>query len=259
MRKAERQSLASLVGRIVAAIDAADAIGHPFPHLQFRDFFPDALYPDLLAQLPSAGDYRPMSGRSKTSDSSRVKMDLFPEHIRHLPASKRRIWSLVGRALCSRQVGEAFRRKLLPGLRARFGELAPSIGFYPIPVLTRDVSGYQIGVHPDTHWKGLTVQIYLPEDSSIEDVGTLFHSGSKGAGFRREKQIPFAPNSGYAFAVGEDTFHSVDPVGDHVTTRDSILLTYFVDQSLLQILRNRFKRLGNLILAELKFLVRSQG
>ena len=105
----------------------------------------------------------------------------------------------------------------------------------------------------------MTVQIYLPGDASIEDVGTLFHSGSKTAGFQREKQIPFAPNSGYAFAVGEDTFHSVDPVGDHVKTRDSILLTYFVDHSLLQILRNRFKRLGNLILGELKFLGRSLG
>jgi hypothetical protein len=248
-----------LVGGIVAAIDAADVIDYPFSHLQFRDFFPDSLYPELLAQLPSALDYRPMSGRSKTSDLLRVKMDLFPEQIRHLPASKRRIWSLVGRALCSGEVGEAFRRKLLPGLSARFGGMANSIRFYPIPVLTRDVSGYQIGVHPDTHWKGMTIQIYLPADTSIEDVGTLFHSGSKASGFQREKQIPFAPNSGYAFAVGEDTYHSVDPVGDHVTTRDSILLTYFVDHSMLQILRNRLKRLGNLILAELKSLGRSLG
>jgi hypothetical protein len=197
-----------------------------------------------------------MSGRSRTRDSLRIKMDLFPEQIRHLPRSKKRVWLLVGQALCSKRVGEAFRRKLLPGLRERFGARAQSIRFYPIPILTRDVPGYHIGVHPDTHWKGMTIQIYLPPDDAIENVGTLFHSGSKALGFQREKQIPFVPNSGYAFAVGEKTYHSVDLVGSHVVTRDSILLTYFVDQSMLQIVRNRLKRLGNLILGELKALAR---
>ncbi len=62
----------------------------------------------------------------------------------------------------------------------------------------------------------------------------------------------FAPNSGYAFAVGTDTWHSADPVGPEVKTRDSILLTYFVDNSLLQILRNRGKRFGNFILNEVR-------
>ena len=163
---------------------------------------------------------------------------------------------MVGQALCSKEVGDAFRRKLAPGLWDRFGEHAKTMRFYPIPVLTRDVPGYQIGVHPDTHWKGMTIQIYLPNDASIADVGTLFHSGSKALGFQKEKQIPFLPNSGYAFAVGQSTYHSVDPVGEHVVTRDSILLTYFVDQSILQMLRNRFKRLGNLVLAEFKALAR---
>ena len=41
--------------------------------------------------------------------------------------------------------------------------------------------------------------------------------------------MSFAPNSGYAFAVGTDTWHSADAVGPEVKTRDSILLTYFVD------------------------------
>ncbi len=245
-----------LVDHIVAVINAAEEIGEPFHHLQFQDLFPEDLYDDLQAVMPSSGDYRPMSGRSKTRDSLRIKMDLLPEHIRHLPRPKRRLWSMVGQALCSQEVGDAFRRKLAPGLWDRFGEHAKTMRFYPIPILTRDVPGYQIGVHPDTHWKGMTIQIYLPNDASIADVGTLFHSGSKALGFQKEKQIPFLPNSGYAFAVGQSTYHSVDPVGEHVVTRDSILLTYFVDQSILQMLRNRFKRLGNLVLAEFKALAR---
>jgi hypothetical protein len=37
-----------------------------------------------------------------------------------------------------------------------------------------------------------------------------------------------------------------------VTTRDSILLTYFVDQGAMKFFRNRFKRVGNFILNEVR-------
>jgi hypothetical protein len=62
----------------------------------------------------------------------------------------------------------------------------------------------------------------------------------------------FAPNTGYAFAVGEDTWHSADTVGPEVATRDSILLTYFVDAGALRYLRNRGKRVGNFLLDQAK-------
>ncbi len=41
-------------------------------------------------------------------------------------------------------------------------------------------------------------------------------------------------------------------VGPEVKTRDSILLTYFVDAGLVRYLRNRGKRLGNFVLNELR-------
>jgi hypothetical protein len=68
--------------------------------------------------------------------------------------------------------------------------------------------------------------------------------------------MKFAPNTGYAFAVGDNTWHSADPVGVEVTTRDSILLTYFVDAGLLRLLRNRGKRVGNFLLSEARHMVR---
>jgi hypothetical protein len=37
-----------------------------------------------------------------------------------------------------------------------------------------------------------------------------------------------------------------------VKTRDSILLTYFVDAGVLRILRNRGKRIGNFVLSEFR-------
>jgi hypothetical protein len=56
--------------------------------------------------------------------------------------------------------------------------------------------------------------------------------------------------------VSDASWHSADPVHDKVTTRDSILLTYFVDQGALRALRNRSKRVGNFLLNEARSVVR---
>jgi len=251
-----RLAVDRLSASIVSSIDAATISDAPFVHLTFEHVFPDDVYALMLANMPEATDYRPMHGRSKGHDltdgtHTRVKIDLFPEYIRHLPPHKRAVWDLVGRALCSQPVKEAFKRRLAGPLACRFGKR--KVGMYPIPILTRDIPGYQITPHTDTRWKGITVQLYLPRDRSTTHIGTIFHDKhadwSCGA---KAKQMSFAPNSGYAFAVGTDTWHSADPVGQEVKTRDSILLTYFVDQGALRFFRNRGKRFGNFVLSEVR-------
>jgi hypothetical protein len=229
---------------VVRAIDAAPAYETPFYHLILDRVFPDDVYAAMLANMPEASDYRPMHGRSKGHDlpdgtHTRVKIDLFPEYIRHLPPEKRALWNVVGRALCSGEVRDAFMRRLAPALKRRFGAEHAKTGMFPIPVLTRDIPGYLITPHTDTHWKGITVQLYLPRDASATHIGTIFHERLADGSLPKRTQMRFAPNTGYAFAVGDNTWHSADPVGSEVTTRDSILHTYFVDAGLLRILRNR--------------------
>ncbi|WP_022724512.1 hypothetical protein [Rhodopseudomonas sp. B29] len=247
----------ALIQHIVAAIDRARVEPKPFYHLEFDGIFPDEVYAKMLEALPNSRDYRPMHGRSKGNDladgtHTRVKIDLFPEYIRHLPTGKRAIWRVVGAALCSEPVKDAFRRKLAPALEKRFGAGFQSVGMFPIPILTRDIPGYKITPHTDTHWKGITVQLYLPRDEANTDIGTIFHDVLPDGSMPKARQMRFAPNSGYAFAVGNDTWHSADPVHDRVETRDSILLTYFVDQGPLKVLRNRGKRVGNFLLNEIR-------
>jgi hypothetical protein len=181
-----------------------------------------------------------------------VKIDLFPEYIRGLPPEKRTVWDVVGAALCSKAVKDAFVRRLAPGLSARFGADFAKFGMYPVPILTRDIPGYRITPHPDTHWKGITVQLYLPRDDSTTHIGTIFHDHLPDGSMPKRKQMKFAPNTGYAFAVDKETWHSADPVGTEVTTRDSILLTYFVDAGALRFFRNRGKRIGNFVLNEFR-------
>jgi hypothetical protein len=214
----------------------------------------------MLDAMPSSRDYRALPGRGGSNlradgSSTRVKIDLFPEYIRHFPREKRPVWQAIGQALCSAPVRDAFVRQLAPELERRFGPDYKNVGLYPIPILTRDIPGYLIRPHTDTHWKGITVQFYLPRDEAWTDIGTIFHGGKKG-NLTRAKQMRFAPNSGYAFAVSDASWHSADPVHDKVTTRDSILLTYFVDQGALRALRNRSKRVGNFLLNEARSVVR---
>jgi hypothetical protein len=251
----------NLISAVVANIDAARAAEAPFFHLEFDRVFPDDVYGAMIAQMPNAADYRPLPGRNKGNiredgSSTRVKIDLFPEYTRHLPEPKRTTWDLVGRALCSAEVQAAFMRRLAPGLKRRFGDGFADTGMYPIPVLTRDIPGYRITPHTDTQWKGITVQLYLPPDDANTHIGTIFHDRLPDGSLPKACQMKFAKNSGYAFAVGDNTWHSADPVGAEVTTRDSILLTYFVDAGLLRFLRNRTKRVGNFVRNEVKHLIR---
>ncbi len=250
-------SLVRVIDHIASRILAARAVERPFHHLELDRIFPDDVYAAMLHALPVDADYRRMSGRSKGHDKpdgtpTRVKIDLFPEYIRHLPRDKRQVWGMIGRALRSWPVEAAFAERLAPGLEKRFGTNFAKIGFYPIPILTRDIPGYRITPHTDTHWKGITVQLYLPRDERNAHIGTIFHERLPDGSLRRVSQVRFTPNSGYAFAVGDDTWHSADPVGPEVETRDSILLTYFVDAGPVRFMRNRGKRIGNFVRNEVR-------
>jgi hypothetical protein len=257
----DKRDINRVIQHVAGAIAGSSQLKEPFFHLQISNIFPADVYAQMLEAMPVKGDYRVMSGRTKSTRTmdgggTRTKIDLFPEYIRHLPPEKQQVWQGIGRALRSREVRDAFMQRLAPGLQRRFGEDYRKVGMYPIPILMRDVPGYRIGIHPDTHWKGITIQFYLPRDNSIEHIGTIFHRRTGHKTYEKASQMKFSPNTGYAFAVDQDTYHSVDTVGPEVTTRDSILLTYFVDHTPLQVLRNRGKRLGNFILNEIRSLAR---
>ena len=257
-RRAEAAKLASY---IVQSIEQAKASEKPFYHLQFERVFPDDIYAAMIREMPMAHEYRALPGRDNVNilddgSATRVKIDLFPEYIRNLPAQKRELWDIVGRALCSNEVRDAFVRRLAPALERRFGPDYQDIGMFPIPILTRDVPKYKITPHTDTKWKGITVQFYLPPDDTTKHIGTIFHEKLLDGSMPKTTKMPFSPNTGYAFAVGSDTWHSADPVGPEVKTRDSILHTYFVDSGPLRVFRNRSRRVGNFIGNEVRNLVR---
>jgi hypothetical protein len=243
---------------VAESVQKARTDDDPFYHLAFDRVFPPDFYAEMLRTIPKENDYRAMSGKSKMGSSrpdgkpTRTKIDLFPEYIRHLPSEKFAVWDVVGRALRSDEVRNALTQKLGRGLQKRFGQNFANVGMYPVPILTRDIPGYRVFKHTDSLWKGITVQLYLPADDSNTHIGTIFHDRLPDGTKPKKKQMPFTPNSGYAFAVDNDTWHSAKPVGPEVKTRDSILLTYFVDRGVWRKLRNRARRAGNFLLNELR-------
>ena len=120
---------------VAASVDAARVSEQPFYHLVLDRIFPDDVYAMMLRAMPEVSDYRPMHGRAKGHDladgtHTRVKIDLFPEYIRHLPPEKRAIWDFVGRALCSDEAEAGLRAHAAPGLRRRFGDDFAKVGMY---------------------------------------------------------------------------------------------------------------------------------
>src|SRR2546421_7280599 len=210
-------SVNALTDFVAGSVRSARADDAPFYHLRFERVFPDDFYAEMLEAMPVTEDYRAMSGKSKTGSSrpdgkpTRTKIDLFPEYIRHLPPKKRAIWDVTGRVLRCKELQSAFVQRLASGLKGRFGEHFAKVKMYPVPILTRDIPGYRIFKHTDSLWKGITVQLYLPADDTTTHIGTFFHEQTPDGRKPRKKQMPFAPNSGYAFAVDNDSWHSAAP------------------------------------------------
>jgi len=233
--------LDDLIAHAVASIDAADHSPDPFPHIVFRDFFPDGFYRELLGSVPTRG-YDPITGTG-----SRMALRLYGEHIKNVEPALQPLWEAASSMLTSREVEDAIRRKLHDGLeiRARGDKVdaAENVKLVAKPVLYKDSDGYRITPHPDTRKKVVTMQLYCPPDASQENLGTTLYKASlKGLlhvnsyCLEPVKTIPFLPNLGYAFVVLK-AYHSLRNMSWHgrppiKTDRDriSILNTFYMNE-----------------------------
>src|SRR5712692_1293232 len=184
-------------------------------------FFP-AYYRRLLEHLPETRRYRELTHRDAMQGdghSARRKFCLFSEHIMLLPAAQRRFWLELSRVLRSRALQDAFKQKFRVPLERRFGRRVERLSFYPVPILLRDLSGYRIG--------------------------TILHEGRDGDAAQRTKALAFRPAAGYAFPVlRHESWHSVARTSDADGERNSLMLTYYVQDGLLSWAAQRLQRLA---------------
>ena len=127
---------AELIRHAAASINAADHFSRPFPHIFFRDFFPDDFYRELIGKVPTDG-YVPIK-----SDGSRMSLPLHGEHMEKVDPALRDIWAAVSNMLTSAELEQAVRSRLRDGLeiRARGDKVsgADALRLLPRPVLYRD-------------------------------------------------------------------------------------------------------------------------
>ncbi len=212
--KAEQHSLVQeLIDHAVASVEAADGFSLPFPHIFFRNFFPEDFYAEMIRSIPTEG-YDPINGQG-----TRMALRLYGANVDKVDADMREMWAVVSAMLTSREVENAIRRQLHEGLviRARGDKVAgpDDLRLVAKPVLYRDRDGYHIKPHPDTRKKVVTMQLYCPADESQREMGTtLYRASLKGLmhvgsyGLEPVKTLPFLPNVGYAFVVLK-AYHSL--------------------------------------------------
>ncbi len=194
---------------------------------------PRSIASDTSARMADAHDLQ----------SCRYVLPLNAANLERMPAADRPVWRGLADALCSPQlknrVFELFADDLCRRLRITRGALA-RVRAYPRPSLIRDFAGYWIAPHPDTGAKLVTMQLYLPRDKSQQALGTTLYRRrlfnprnllSVKNMFEKVVQLPFLPNSGYAFPVGAHSWHGRDEVPQSCGERNSILLFYYRDGS----------------------------
>ncbi|MDB5686605.1 MAG: hypothetical protein JWR77_1194, partial [Rhizorhabdus sp.] len=217
-----------LVDRIVARIGAAPVDPAPSENIFMEEMFPDNVYRELLARLPSDGVLDPIDhpdAIAADGRTTRFLLDLTDASLDRLDPEDQPFWAAMIELFTAPAIAEAMVAKFDPALRARFGDAMPEL--VAVPILYRDHPGYRIGVHPDAASKIATLQFYLPEDDSQIHLGTSFHRRTAD-GCETLKTNAFRPNSAYAFVRTDESWHSVDEIGAGEAVRNTIALTFYI-------------------------------
>lgn len=172
---------------------------YPFPHIFVSEVFDRNMYALLLKSLPDDSQYLSLEeGRGSKG---------YPERFCWTP--KDGIWKdLANFMLCG---------ALKDALSEKFGVT----GTKDEILVIRDKHGYQIGPHSDSPSKVLSALFYLPTEE-LPNAGTSLYA-PKEDGFTCEGRkhypfelfdkvttMPFRPNSLFAFAKSDRSFHGVE-------------------------------------------------
>jgi FkbM family methyltransferase len=170
----------------------------PYPYIYTENIFSAAVYKKLLNELPGI-EYREIEKTRGTKGYPKRFIGSTPDFISEIILES------------------GFKESLLK----KFG--LQDNGYTEDLLLVKDFEGYQIPPHTDSLRKIITALIYLPEDNNMQEEGTtIFVPKQKGYTdttgrhhsfdeFEAYKTMPFKPNSMFAFARTDNSFHGVFP------------------------------------------------
>lgn len=217
----------SVLDRLIEKISAALIDPHPSDNIYLEQIFTPEIYSEILMRLPGDDVYNFIDHPDAILPDGRKTrrlLDLTDESIQRMDARHQDFWFKMKEILTSTALQKTIMQKFKTKLRERFGDQWPEM--VTVPIFYRDYPGYHISVHTDAPYKLATMQFYFPKDNSQIHLGTSFHV-KEGNQFRLLKTNPFKPNSAYAFARTETSWHSVKEIPANEAQRDSLALTIY--------------------------------
>jgi hypothetical protein len=182
----------------------------PYPLLFDRRVWSN--YDELLDALPDESHYVGNTA-GRHCGPGRQSFTLVQRNLERLPANQRAVWENVRDRCTSPELGEHVASQLGVSRRPLF----------PLATLCRDTKGHFLDIHPDWDRKIITVQFYLPRDTKLWDTGTDIYDANK----KWVRRLPFEPNTAYAFARSDTSYHGLQELGDVV--RNTLMLTYYAE------------------------------
>ena len=235
----------SLAKRMVAhwldELPDVPVLDEPCEHLYCERMWPADVYDDILRLLPEQKSYDPINLKVWVNDQGDSTRDraLLPESIESMDAERAGLWEQVWLALTSESFKRMMFTKFEKDIALRLDKKPADIvdtEVYVNCMLLHDIEDYEIKPHPDGWPSILTMQFYLPADTSAEDLGTSFYDERPlwrrpfEGRFREVKRMPFKPNSGYAFVVndlpGRRSLHGRELIRSGAGERNTILIRW---------------------------------
>jgi len=231
-----------IVTQLVERVTNARVETWPFQHFYMMNVFPEDIYEQIIANLPSKACYLPFNAKrwkNSQGESTRDRLCLTEGELGRIDNSRRLFWEAITEALAADKFQRAIYAKLAGDIAIRLGCPRPAVleqPAYPNVMLIRDYQDYRIKPHPDGQPRVVTMQFYLPGTDGQDDLGTSLYVRRPlthrimGRKFKEIKRFPFKPNSAYAFAVNDcaarQSYHGRELITASHTTRDTILITW---------------------------------
>jgi hypothetical protein len=211
---------------------------YPYAHIYVENIFPDDFYAALRANWPDQSALISIADTGRVAKGAyleRFVMPFKPSEIDKLSEDRRPFWNELASWLITQRFLTAVIDKFEPYVKERFGDELYKCDFENDSLIVRDLTNYSIGPHTDSPSRLLSMLFYCPQDEIHKHLGTSIYvprdPGFRCKGgphyphqlFHKVQTMEYKPNSLFAFAKSDRSFHGVEPIGDHDVLRDILL------------------------------------
>lgn len=201
-----------IADHMAGTIGATPVDDSPCKHAMLSGLFPEDIYQQILQNIPARDAFRPMSldhFHDEDGVSTRDLIELPDIGVERMAPDLQGLWWAVGMAIMSEKVKTVVFDGLAEDLAPVFGCDVSEVNDQDVFVSTAlriETESYYMPPHFDNEPRVATMLIYLPQDDSLDGLGTsLYDYAPKWqrpfrAAHRELKRAPFVPNSGVYFS-----------------------------------------------------------